>query len=582
MERRLAAIVAADMVGFSSQMQLNETGTLARLKRVQTEFIEPGIAVNRGRIFKTMGDGFLAEFASAIDALNAAVAIQKAIAEDNTSLESGQQCLFRIGINIGDIIVEESGDVFGDGVNIAARLEPFAPSGGIVVSNALREQLWNKVEYQFVSLGIQQLKNIFEGIDVYRVLDKGEVIDPPKPEPDVKISDTAKPLLAILPFDNMSADPDQAYLGDGITEDLITSLSQIGHLSVLSRNSAFTFKDRTVSTRDIRTELGVHFVVTGSLRKSGNRIRITAWLTDTESDVQIWSGRYDRELEDIFAIQDEITLTIATELQVELTEGEQAKLRYTTTDNLAAWSAFTRGVSCFRNVSADNYVQARRFFEDALTADPSSAQIRAMLACTHAIEGRFLWTEDPGKSMQQAKELADSALEIDPDNADAWAALGYRHMGRGELEDSVAAYRRAVSLAPEHADLRALFALALTFAEKPNEAVVEVQCAIDLNPLDPGWYSGVLGHAFRYASRFDEALNILNDYNQRNRGFGLVDIVLTYADMGDVEKSRQYGEMLLSARPQFTISSWALTQNCLNPDRLITDKQSLLDANLPE
>jgi TolB-like protein len=472
--------------------------------------------------------------------------------------------------------------VFGDGVNIAARLEPLAPSGGIVISNALREQLWNKVEHHLVPLGTQQLKNIAEGIDVYHVVEKGEVVDPPKREPDVEASDRAGPLLAILPFENMSTDPDQAYLGDGITEDLITSLSQIGHLSVLSRNAAFSFKDRQISVGDIGTELGVKFVVTGSLRKSGNRIRITAWLTDTETDVQIWSDRYDRELEDIFAIQDEITLTIATELQVELTEGEQAKLRYTTTDNLAAWTAFTRGVSCFRNVSADIYVQARKYFTAALEADPNSSQIHAMLACTHAIEGRFLWTEDPEKSMQQAKELADRALEIDPDNADAWGALGYRHMGRWELDESIAAYGQAVSRAPYHADLHALFALALTFAEKPDEAIVAVKRAVELNPLDPGWYSGVLGHALRYARRFDEALTILNDYNQRNPGFGVVDIVLTYADMGDVEKSRQYAGILLSTRPEFTVSNWALTQNCLDPDRLARDKRSLLDANLPE
>lgn len=580
MERKLAAIIAADMVGFSRQMQSDEVGTLERLKQVHAELIAPQIAERGGRIFKMMGDGFLAEFGSAINALNCAVAIQRAIGVRNATLDTDRQTVFRIGINIGDIIIEGD-DIFGDGVNIAARLEPLAEPGGIVVSDAMRTQLLNKVESAFLPLGAQKLKNIDEAVDVYRVMAASDSGATPTKTRKANTQETAKPVLAILPFDNMGGDDDQDHLGDGITEDLITTLSQIGHLSVVSRNSAFTFKNRAVSAREAGEALGAGFIVTGSIRRSRNRVRINAQLTDTQSEAHLWTARYDRDLEDIFAVQDEITLTIATALQVELTEGEQARLRYTTIDNVSAWTSFTQGLSLFRTVSADTYRHARKHFEDALREDPDSAQIHAMLACTHAIEGRFFWTEDREKTLDLAKTHADRALEIDAANADAFAALGYWHMAHMRLEESVAAYAQAVEHAPDHADLRALYALALTFAERAEEAVRQAEQAMKLNPLDPGWYCGVLGHAYRYAGRYDDALKILLEYNRQSTGFGLVDIVLTYADMGDWDKAKSYGKSLLAARPGFTVANWELTQNCIDPNRLNTDRQSLIEAGLP-
>ena len=577
-KRKLAAILAADMVGFSSQMQADEVGTLQRLKQVHSELIEPEISANNGRIFKTMGDGFLAEFGSAIDALNSAVAIQRSIGVRNSSRETDDQILFRIGINIGDVIVDGD-DVFGDGVNIAARLEPLADSGGIVVPDVFRAQVQNKVDVSFEPMGRKSLKNIKLPIDIFRV---AEATLGNSPKNGLRNTNDQKPTLAILPLDNMSADPEQDHLGDGITEDLISTLSQIDHLSIVSRNSAFTFKGRSLSARDAGQELNARYVMTGSLRKSGNRIRITAQLTDTQTEAHLWTARYDRELEDIFAVQDEITLTIATALQVELTEGEQAKLRYTTTDKVQAWTSFIRGLSLFRVVSAETYRQARKCFEEALAEDPNSAQIHAMLASVHAIEGRFHWTSDYAQSLAQAKEHADHALAIDQDNADAWGAIGYWHMCGQRLDKSIEAYARAVEIAPDHADLRALYALALTFAEKPNNAIHEARAAMRLNPLDPGWYCGVLGHALRYAGKFDESLSILSDYNQQSPGFGLVDMVLTYADMGDQEKAIIYAEALIAKRPDFTVANWERTQNCADMDRLTRDRQSLIDAGLPK
>jgi len=574
-QRRLAAILAADIAGYTRLMEQDTDGTVGAWHAARQNVIDPQIGAFAGRIVKHTGDGFLAEFPTAQDAVRCAVAMQEGLAD--SPLE------FRIGVNIGDII-DDGEDIHGEGVNVAARLEGLAEPGGIFVSGEVHALVRNRLDFEFVDKGEHAVKHVRHPVRVYAVTVGGA---PDTAEPDNRPRGGALapaeqlPSVAVLPFDNLSADPEQEYFADGITEDLITTLSQIGQLSVATRNAAFGFKGKAISAREAGMQLGCRYVLTGSLRKSGNRMRITAQLTDAETEAHLWASRYDRDLEDIFAIQDEITLTIATALQVQLTEGEQATLRYTTTENVAAWTHFIKGLSLFRTVSAETYRQARRAFEDALKHDPASAQIQAMLACVHAIEGRFYWTVDRETSLRLAKEHADRALAIDPDNADAWAGLGYWHMSYNRLDESCDAYATAVRLAPDHADLHALYALALTFAERPDEGIRAAQVAMKLNPLDPGWYCGVLGHAFRYAGRYEDAIAILLDYNRRSPSFGLVDIVLTYADMGETNQAHAYGQRLLAARPDFTIANWALTQNCADPGRLERDKQSLAAAELP-
>ena len=583
--RRLAAIVVADIAGYSRLMEVDEAGTLARLQQLREEIIDPKMAEYRGRIVKTMGDGMLVEFASVTDALKSCVELQEALRDRNANIPADSRIEFRVGVNLGEIIIEGA-DIYGTGVNVAARLETLAEPGGIRISGTVHDQIRTILSLDYEDMGEQTVKNILAPVRSYAVrpavpVSASEPTPAPAPVPAPQAAKSEKPTIAVLPFENLSGDPEQEYFADGITEDLITTLSQIGQLSVVSRNSAFTFKNRAISAHDAGGELNARYVVTGSLRKSGNRIRVTVQLTDTETEEHLWSNRYDRGLEDVFAVQDEITLTIATALQVELTEGEQAKLRYTTTGNVAAWTLFIRGLSLFRTVSADTYRHARECFEQALAEDPDSAQIRAMLACVHAIEGRFHWTPDRDESLRMAKVLADQALGIDEGNADGWAALGYWHMSYMRLDDSVAAYARAVDSAPDHADLRALYALALTFAERPDDAVREAKHAIELNPLDPGWYRGVLGHAYRYAGRLDDALAILTEYNRHGAGFGLVDMVLTCADMGKMEAARKHARALLAERPEFTVANWEKTQNCADPERLATDRQSLIKAGLP-
>ncbi|MBT5665637.1 MAG: adenylate/guanylate cyclase domain-containing protein, partial [Rhodospirillaceae bacterium] len=450
--RRLAAIVVADIAGYSRLMEGDEAGTLARLQQLREEIIDPKMAEYRGRIVKTMGDGMLVEFASVTDALKSCVEMQEALRDRNVNIPADSRIEFRVGVNLGEIIIEGA-DIYGTGVNVAARLETLAEPGGIRISGSVHDQIRTILSLDYEDMGEQTVKNILAPVRSYAVRSAVPVSDSePIPTPALapQAAKSEKPAIAVLPFENLSGDPEQEYFADGVTEDLITTLSQIGQLSVVSRNSAFTFKNRAISAHDAGGELNARYVVTGSLRKSGNRIRVTVQLTDTETEEHLWSNRYDRGLEDVFAVQDEITLTIATALQVELTEGEQAKLRYTTTGNVAAWTLFIRGLSLFRTVSADTYRHARECFEQALAEDPDSAQIRAMLACVHAIEGRFHWTPDRDESLRMAKELADQALAIDEGNADGWAALGYWHMSYLRLDDSVAAYARAVDSAPDH------------------------------------------------------------------------------------------------------------------------------------
>ena len=362
MERKLAAILAADMVGYSARMGADEVGTLKRLQTARLQVIEPEVAGHHGRLFKVMGDGFLAKFPSAIDALTCAINIQRTLGLANEERSEFERVDFRIGLNLGDVIVED-GDVYGDAVNVAARLEPLAPPGGIVVPEEMRGHLQGKVFVAFEDMGSQRLRGVAEPVTVYRVAADVEDSGPSGDLHRLQAPQNRQPVLAILPFDDQSGGEDQDHLADGITEDLITTLSQIGHLTVIARNSVFTYRGRTVSAKQVGRDLNADFMLTGSIRKAGNRLRITAQLVDTDTESLIWSKRFDRGFEDIFAVQDDITLRIANALQVELAEGEQAKLRYTTTDNVEAWIAFTRGVSFFRTVSADTYRQARAAFE---------------------------------------------------------------------------------------------------------------------------------------------------------------------------------------------------------------------------
>ena len=372
--RRLAAILAADVAGYSRLIGADEAGTLGRLRTLRAEVIDPALTTHHGRLVKTTGDGLLVEFGSVVDALHAAIAVQAGMAERNAAVPQDQRIEFRMGLNVGDVVVE-NGDIFGDGVNVAARLEGLAEPGGICVSARVQEDATGKLELHFEDMGEQQLKNIARPVRVYRARDRdiprgqpSSALPQPLPLPD-------KPSIAVLPFANMSSDPEQEFFADGIAEDVITALSRYPSLFVIARNSLFTYKGRAINVKQVGRELGVRYVLEGSLRKAGNRVRVTAQLIEAETGNHTWAERYDRDLADIFALQDDITEPVVIAVAPAIDDAERRRAMRKPPRDLNAWSAYQRGLWHFSKGTADDNTFAEGFFQQAIDLDPSFAGV---------------------------------------------------------------------------------------------------------------------------------------------------------------------------------------------------------------
>jgi adenylate cyclase len=576
-ERRLAAVLAADVVGYSRLMASDEEGTLARFNVLRRQFLEPTIAEHRGRIVKRTGDGLLIEFGSAIDATRCAVQTQQGMAKRNENVPADQRIDMRIGIHIGDIIIEE-GDIFGDGVNVAARLEGIAQPGGISISEDAWRQVQGKVTANFVDTGEQRLKNIPRPVRVYCLKLDGEGAAEPAAAP---LPSPEQPSIAVLPFQNMSGDLEQDHFCDGLVEDIITTLSKLAGLRVIARNSSFVYKGRSVDVREAAKQLGVRHILVGSVRKSGNRIRASVQLIDAKDGAHVWAERYDRSIEDIFAIQDEITLILATEMQVRLTEGEQARLRYTTTSNVEAWTYWVQGLSYHHQaIAKENQSSARLCWEKALALDPTSAALNAMLGFIHCLDARFGWWDDREAAIVKAHSYADRALELDPNNADGHIALGVLCLLKERYDEAVSHTRKAVQLAPGSADIANLAGFILALSGCPEEALVLAQKSIALSPNHPTLYLGVLGNAYRLSGQIEEAIAAFEAYNARSPGFGLADLVIAYHENGQPEKSKDAARRLQLARRDFTIAAWLKTQVRRDKARLEADVAALRTAGL--
>jgi len=581
-ERRLAAILATDVVGYSRMMGGDEEGTLAALKSLRKSLIDPKIAEYRGRVVKTTGDGALVEFASTFDAVRCAIDIQRVMPERNADIPPGRKIEFRIGINVGDIIVDGD-DIFGDGVNVAARLESISEPGGICISDVVHQQVSGRVEALFDDLGDQNLKNIARPVRAYRIaLKEAQAAPPAASTAAAAFATPDMPSIAVLPFQNMSGDGEQDHFCDGLVEDIITTLSKLAGLRVIARNSSFVYKGRSIDVREAAKQLGVRYVLEGSVRKSGNRIRITAQLIDAKDGAHLWAERYDRAIDDIFAIQDEITLVLATEMQVKLTEGEQARLRYTTTHNVEAWTFWVRGVASFRQaVTKENNASALLCWEKALALDPTSAPLNAMLGFIHCLDARFGWWDDRETAIIKARAYADRALQLDPNNADGHIALGLLFWLRGQYDEAIYNARKAVQLAPGSTDVAELASFILTPSGSPEEGLVLIQKATTLSPNHPPMYLGILGNAYRLSGQIDEAIAAFEAYNARSPGFGLVDLVIAYQENGQADKANDAAKRLLSARRDFTIAAWLKTQSRRDAGRLDADIAALRVAGLP-
>jgi len=579
MERRLAAILVADIVGYSRLMNKDEAGTHRAAKATFSEFVEPKADQFRGRIVKGTGDGVLVEFASAVDAVAFAVDIQSGMRERNHNVPESRQILFRIGVNIGDIIIEPD-DIYGDGVNIAARLEGLANPGGICISRNVFNQTKNKLDVRFKHMGEQELKNISEAVQVYRVVMSDE--DEAAAERDEFLPPPDRPSIAVLPFDNMSGDPEQEYFTDGLVDDIITTLSKLSGLLVIARDSCFVFKGRKVDVRQVARELGVRYVLEGSVRIVGKRVRINVQFTDAKIGANIWAERYDRDIGDIFAVQDEVTIALATEMQVQFMEGEQARLQYSTTHNVEAWSNFVKGLHFFReSVSAQSMVQAKEWWEKAIALDPESASLNAMLGFLHCVAARFGWWGGRDSEMLKSANYTKRAIALDSNNAEAHRASGFLHLVQKSHDEAVAEMQEAESLAPNSADIAATASYVFSSSGLAEESVIAIERAIRLHPSHPPRYVGHLGNAYRLAGRFDEAIAAFKKYDVLSPGFGFVDLVIVYKQLKRNEAAESAAARLLAVRPRFTVRDWIETQLLSDDKRLESEIRALIESGLP-
>jgi len=505
-ERRLSAIFAADVVGYSRLMGVDEEGTLAALSAHRREFLEPKVAEHQGRIVKRTGDGALIEFVSAVHAVRCAVEVQRGMAQRNAATPPEKRIELRIGIHVGDIIIEDD-DIFGDDVNIAARLEGIAQPGGICISDDTYRQIRGKVDLSFQDSGEQQLKNIARPVRVHQLRpDSPASADKTFPS---RLSLPDKPSIAVLAFQNMSDDVEQEFFGDGIAEDIITALSKLHWLFVIARNSSFTYKGKSVDVRQVGRELGVRYVLEGSVRKSGNRARITAQLIDATAGHHILADRYERGLEDIFAVQDEITHSIIGAIAPGIVAAEIQRTQGKDAAELGQWERLMRAHWHVQRFTREDCLEAIRLIEELLQRDPNNALALADLAYNWHMGGFFGWTKEPiPEAMEKMGEAARRAVASDDQDATAQTALGLYELFTNRHDDAIRRIARATELDPNSSFARGNLGVAYAFGGEPDRAIAALEDATRLSPRD---YLAVIWHtasawAYMSAERFAEAI----------------------------------------------------------------------------
>lgn len=549
MERRLAAILAADVVGYSKLMAEDEEATLKLLGAHRAELFNPKVAEHNGRIIKLMGDGTLVEFGSVVEAMKCAVAIQSALGETDGSIQ------LRIGINLGDVIVEGD-DIYGDGVNIAARLEALAEPGGICISDLVRKSIRAKVDFAFKDIGDQSLKNLSQPVHAWqwskhttksKYYSKTESLELPD-----------KPSLAVLPFDNMSGDQNQDYFADGIAEDIITGLSRFRSLFVIARNSSFTYKNSAVDIRSVGQQLGVRYVLEGSVRHAANRVRVTAQLIEAVTGNHLWAEQFDRELEDIFAVQDEITQRIVGALHPEISTAEWERARRKSPDSLNAWALYHQGIHHLYQYSKVDNAEARRLFRQAIERDDRFAAAYSMLAyaCFMAVFDAL--TDYRVDQLTESFDMAQKAVRLDDRDAMAHAILGRVLSMRHEHDLAIAEIDKAIELNPNLAQAQFGRGLALVLAGRSGEAFVSLENAARLSPRDPNYYAFVLVSAWAILlqGRYDDALEwARRAVAQPNSGvWGNATLAIALAHLDRREEAREALDALLEEKPDMALS----------------------------
>jgi len=546
--RRLAAILAADVAGYSRLMGADEEGTLERLKALRRELVDPKIAEHRGRLVKTTGDGLLVEFASVVDALRCAVEMQREMTGRSAGMPPDNRIEFRIGINVGDIVVED-GDIFGDGVNIAARLEALADPGGVCVAARVQEDAAGKLDLVFEDIGEQQLKNIARPVRVYRV---GNHAPKTSPVPALPLPD--KPSIAVLPFANLSGDPEQEYFADGMVEEIITALSRIHWLFVIARNSSFTYKGQAVDVKQIGRELGVRYVLEGSVRKGSNRVRITAQLIDTATGAHLWADRFDGSREDVFELQDKVAATVAGVIEPALHAAEMRRSAARPTTDLSAYDLYLRALSTFYPITKERVFAALGLLEQAIAIDPDYGPALSWAAICHMRLVNDGWTEAPETNRGKATALARQALQMaqnDPGTlANAAEALAYFGEDIGAMIELI---DRALALNPSFARGWYRSGVLRVWAGQPDLAIEHVETSLRLSPRERmGQPLTVMGIAYFLKRRFDEAASKLLLSIQNHPGFpnSYRTLAACYAHMGRLDEARAIVARLRTITPQ--------------------------------
>lgn len=551
MERRLAAILAADVVGYSALMEKDEAGTLASLSLCIDEMIKPLVARHKGRIVKFMGDGILAEFGSAIDAIECAIAWQKSVGDEDQI----NPFRFRIGVNLGDIIIQDD-DIFGHGVNVAARLEGLANPGGVCLSEDVFRQVKGKVEVNFEDIGEQVLKNVEEPVRVYRfsaVQNSSESLKVPAENKEP----SEKPSIAVLPFDNMSGDPEQEYFADGISEDIITALSRLRWLFVIARNSTFVHKGKAVDIQQLAKDLGVRYVLEGSVRRAGNRVRITTQLIDANTASHLWANRYDRELEDIFALQDEITETIVGSIDTELRGAEQDRARHKPTENLQAWDYYQQGNWHYNKLNRDDNEAARQLYKKSIKLDPEFALPYAGLTLVGLSDVLSGYVDDPKLVLQNAKNNAEKAIELDDREALTSFALGRVNGFMGNVDAAIANIENAIKLNPSFAQAYHALGFILKAAGRASEALPYFDTAIKSSPNDPLLWTFYVSHASSYLQLKDYPVMehwARKAIHEREREYWPhLFLAIALSMQNQPEDARSAMRKALTLKPEFTV-----------------------------
>ena len=507
MERRLVAILAADVVGYSRLIGADEAGTLAMLHALLKDLVEPTLNSHRGRIVKLMGDGLLAEFASVVDAVSAAVDIQEGAPALSAHMAEDQRVALRIGVNIGDVVAQD-GDLFGDGVNIAARLQECADANGIAISEDVHRHLRGKLDLPFEDAGEKVLKNIAEPVRVLLWPASATPGDEPEPDPPPALPD--KPSIAILPFTNMSGDADQEYFSDGVTEDLTTALSRFDGLFVIARNSAFTYKGEAVDVTRVGRELGVRYVLEGSVRRSGNRVRINAQLIDAGADRHVWAERFDRQIDDVFELQDDIVASIAATVGPEITLAEIERARGKRPDTLDAWDHYLRAIAAYHRMTKDDVAAAISLLEKAIEVEPEFANAYALLGLCHAHIRVRGWVRPARQAFEESRRFAEEAARLAPSSPETNQALAFVLNMTGEAEQAILVAQRAIDLNPNYAEAYAVLGHALIFCGDLEGGLAACHRAERSSPRDSRgtWLYDAMGHAYFMLGDYEQAIEV--------------------------------------------------------------------------